>query len=270
MKKNLVILIIYLLSVIFLFIAQKLVSLEINNFTLIFLYKYIPNIIPFLIINNLFVKHIDFKKLSSYLKNAYLLFDILIILICIISGIPGSGSLISKLEEEGIYTSKKSKQILYNFSSISIPFIYSITNKNLLLIFILILSSTISYLLTNKELTTNHIPIKTKDNNLTNSIFTSLSTIYLNTTIIVLISIPIKLLLKDDLIFFPLSFLETSFPAISLVKSYPIVSYFVMTFTSLSLILQLKNTYRDLYINKYIKKRLFIASLTTITYFLFY
>ena len=137
MKKNLFIIFIYILCVSFFLIYNSIIKIEIKNITFTFLENYIPCLLPFSLLNVLIINKINFNNLYHFLanKNLKFLFDIFIIFICLISGIPANAIILKKLSSIKIYTKEKVQNILYNFGSISLPFIYSITNKNLLFIF---------------------------------------------------------------------------------------------------------------------------------------
>lgn len=270
MKKYFLFCLLFITSFIFLLIFNSQIKEELNYVNRIFLLSYIPSILPFILIVNIFLKKVNFVKIYNFFskKKITTIFDILIIFICLAGGTPSCGFIINHLVNNSIYSKEKGNAILSNFSIISLPFIYSITSRNILYISLLILLSIISYLLTNFSNNTCY----NKHNELKLDVFAksinSLSNLYIFISISVIISFPIKLL-NNNYFYFILGIFETSFASINLIEQYPLLTYFIMSFTSFSLIYQLKNTYSYLNILYHLKKRLFIASLLTLLMFIF-
>lgn len=273
MKKSLILSILFIFSSILFLIFSQIIKDNITYITSIFIKSYLPSILPFLLITNIYIKYCDFNKLYNWFnkKSISFIFDIFIIFLCLISGIPSCGYIINELIELNIYKKEKGINILFHYSLISLPFIYLITNKNYIFIFILLTTSTISYLLTTINLNNNYIHHKNSPISLSTKIIGALTTIYCFITITILLSIPLLLIFESPLIFLILSLFETTFPSINLLStSYQFITYFTLGFTSFSSIYQLKKTFPNLYIYKYIKKRLIIASLVLILMFIFY
>ena len=272
MKKSLFIILIFILTFLFYLLFNDLSKANIIVFNDLFINKYLPCLLPFLILTNLLYKFINFEYLYILLKkkNLSLLFDIIIIFVCLINGVPGQYILLNHLQNKGIYSKEKVEDIINNYGIISLPFIYSITNKNILYIFLLISINTISYLLTKSKLTNYQVKDESLNKNITNKIFHSLSTIYLFSTSVVLLAIPLKLIFNCPLIFLLLGLIEQTFPIINLVIcKYYYISYFLLNFTSFSLIYQIKKLNPSFSSINYIKKRLILASLTPLVYFIF-
>ena len=245
MKKNLFIIFIYIFGVSFFLLYNQIIKLEIKNITSIFIENYIPCLLPFSLLNLLILNKINFSSLYSYFSNKKInfIFDILIIFICVICGIPGSSILLKKLSYFNIYNKEKINRILTNYGTISLPFIYSITNKNLPFILILIIVESISYLLTKKELISSYYKDEISTISLKNYILSSFSTIYMFLVICIIISIPIKIITNSKFLFLLLGFFETSFPCITLIETNNyLFTYFLLSFTSFSLIYPLKKS----------------------------
>lgn len=271
MKKYLLFSMLLLISSILFMSFSYSIKEELNLSTNIFLFSYLPNILPFILTINIFLKYVDLVQLSLYLKNKKLsvLFDILIIFLSLISGIPGCGLIINHLYENGIYSKEKSNKIIYHFSYISLPFIYSITSKNYTIIFLLILTSSLFYLLDNNVPNTYLKNNKTLSFDIISKTCYSLSSIYIFLSIAVILLIPFKNY-KNPYIYLLLSFFETTFASIQLINNnYLLLSIFSMTFTSFSLLYQLKKVYIHFSISKYIKKRLIASLIITVLYFIF-
>lgn len=271
MKKSLILILIFISSITFLVIFNETVQKDILYFDHLFINRYIPCILPFIIFNNLIYKFVDFKELYFSLhKKTNLIFDIIIIFLVIFNGVPSNLILLKQLENQGIYSKEKIKSIINNFSTISFPFIYSITNKNILFISLLIIIEIIFYLLTNIKLNTYSINKNINKEKLTNIIISSLSTIYLFSILVVLLSIPLHLVIDDPTIYLFLGLFELTFPTIILKNNnLYIYIYFLLSFTSFSLVYQLKKVDNDFQIKTHIKKRLLIASITTLLMIIF-
>lgn len=270
MKKYFLFSILLIISCLLFMDFSQLIKAQINITTNIFLFTYLPSILPFLLIINIFLKYVDLVKINSYLKNKdkSILFDIFIVFLCLISGIPGCGIIINHLYKNGIYSKEKSDNLIYYFSYISLPFIYSITSKNYIIIFLLLFVSLIFYLLDN-NLPNTYLNNKS---NLSIDIISktcySLSTIYIFLVIAVILSIPFKNIHSPYILL--LSFFETTFASIQLINNrYILLSIFSLTFTSFSLLYQLKKVYDHFSISKYIKKRLVASLIITLLYFIF-
>ncbi len=273
MKKNIFLIITFILTTIFLLLFNHLIKESLSEITFSFLNNYIPCILPFSLLYLLLINDINYDLLFESLKRKRLkfIFDILIIFICIIVGTPSNAILLNKLSKSKIYSKEKVEDILINYGTISLPFIYSITHKNLFFIFVLLLINTISYLLTKEKLNLSFVDYDTSPISLKSSIISSFVTIYLFVCICVLISIPIKLITTSPLLIIALGLFETTFPCISLINdNYYLYSFFILSFSSFSLIYQLKKNNTNYPIKKHIKKRLFIASLIYVIMLIFY
>lgn len=271
MKKYFLLSILLIISC-FLFMGfSQLIKEQINTTTNTFLFIYLPSILPFLLIINIFLKYVDLVKISSYLKNKNksIYFDIFIVFLCLISGIPGCGFIINHLYKNNIYSKEKSNNLVYHFSYISLPFIYSITSKNHLIIFLLVFISLIFYLLDN-YLPNTYLNNK---NNLSIDIISktcySLSTIYIFLVVSVILFIPFKNI-NSPYIYLLLSFFETTFASIQLINNdYLLLSIFSLTFTSFALLYQLRKVYPHFSLSKYIKKRFITSLIITLLFFIF-
>lgn len=273
MKKNILIIILFISSSLFFLIFNSLIKANISSITYSFLSNYIPCILPFSLLYYLLVNNLDFLSLYQYCQNRKIpfVFDLIIIFFSLICGIPGNILLLKKISSLKIYSKDKIIKIIINYGTISLPFIYSITNRNITFISLLILTESISYFLTKDSLDNSYIQEKQSTINLKNFLIDSFSTIYLFLVICVLFSIPIKLISNSPFFIIFLGFFETTFPCITLLNSsYYFPTYFLLAFTSFSLCYQLKRSFSSFPIIKYIKKRLVIASLIILLAFIFF
>lgn len=271
MKKSLLLILVSITISILLIIFQNTIKKVLTETTLTFIYNYIPCILPFSLLISLTLKFINFLDLYIFLKNRKMcfVFDLFIIILIMISGTPGNITILKQLSKDQIYTKEKVDSLLINYGTISLPFIYSITNKNSLFLYLIISVNSISYLLTKNSLSNSYISNQQKTYSIKQSITNSFITIYFFLIICVLISLPINLIFNSKFLIFILGFFETTFPAISLVKlNHYYFTYFLLASSSFSLIYQLYQSYKLFPIYRYIKKRLILASLITILMFI--
>jgi hypothetical protein len=272
MKKNILIIVIFLITFfIFLFFAPtiKEETLEFNN---LFFYTYIPCLIPFLIINSFFINIIDFNLIYSIFKSkSKIFFDIIIIVLIVIIGTPSSSLILRKLENSNIYSKEKIQSILINYSTISLPFIYSISNKNILFIFLLIVVNTISYFITNFQLDKDQKSKDFKNKSILENIFVPLKNIYLFSYLSMLIHTLLKQFLPTHFSLMLISFLESTYSCIKLINTdYQFIIFFILSFTSFNIVYLSNKIITICSFKKYIKRRLFIASFVTLLMIIFY
>ena len=266
-----------LLYLIYLFIFNKEVTFYLSNISNIFFIKYIASLFPFILITNLFLKSnilIDIHKLLIS-KKLNFIFDIFIIILTILIGVPGNINLLNYLNKTNIISKKKYDNLLSSFGGISFPFIYLVILidhqiKYPFIILLIIIQSTLFLLSSKKEehRSINYFPYKLDI--IKQSLFSlgvilfyllTLSSIYL---IFNYLPIPYN--------YFFNGLIEFSINSINLSNINSLISTmllcFLLSFTSLSLILQIKSLSLDFNIKNYIKKRAIIALLVTLIIFL--
>lgn len=274
-KKCILLVIVFYLFYIFIFNFEIKQVLE--KMTDIYFSTYIASLFPFIFLTNLFLSTNYLVDIHKKLRKAPLIFDTLIIIIIVLIGIPGNVSLIKYLENCNIISKQKKQNLINNFLGISFPFYYFVIlqNHQLKEIIILILLGTnlILYLLsTNKESIDNYNYINTKINPIIQT-GSSLYSIFFSLLFFSTLTIIPIFLFKDEGLYFINSLIEFSYNLISLSKIETtlgiILLVFSLSFTSCSLILQIKLTDPSVNIAQYIKRRLIIALLNVSIIFLF-
>ena len=276
MKKKIILLGITL-YLIFIFTFNKEIKLILEEMTDIYFSTYIACLFPFIFLINLFLSTNYLIDICKKLKKAPFLFDIFIILLIILIGIPGNVSLIKYLEDSKIISKQKKDNLVNNFLGISFPFYYFVILQNHplknLIIFILLGSNLVLYLLSNYKESPKQInALEIKINPIIKtgiSLYSILFSLLLFSTFTI---IP-KMFFKGETLFFINSLIEFSYNLISLskIETLPgiLLLLFSLSFTSCSLILQIKLSDNSVNIMQYIKRRFIIALINTITIFLF-
>ena len=250
-------------------IYNQIVKEQLIAFNNIFILKYIPSILPFLLINNLLCRFIDFKLVYYFFtkRKLNLFFDLIIIYFFLLSGLPGGVSLLNKLEINQIYSKEKINSMITSFGTISLPFIYFSTNKNWYFILLLITFNLINYLTTNSKLNKNLKEIKNTSFSIPKTIFISLINLYIFVVLRILITIPFINIFDFNLITLLSGLFESSYSSIILFnKNEILLTIFLLSFTSFTLIYQTYKLYPHINIKSFIKKRLITALLIIIFY----
>ena len=250
-------------------IHNPLVKEQLINFNNVFIFKYIPSILPFLLINNLLCKFIDFKLLYALFlkKKLHFFFDLIIIYFFLLSGLPGGVLLLKKLGIDKIYSKEKINSIINSFGTISLPFIYFVSNKNIYFILLLLSFNLFTYLTTTSKLNTYLENVKFYSVSLPKSIFNSFIGLYIFIIIRIIITIPFSKLLNINLINSISGLFESSYSSILLFSNKKIIlTLFLLSFTSFTLIYQTYKLYPYFNIKLFIKKRLVTALLIIIFY----
>lgn len=266
-----------LLYLIYLFIFNKEVTFYLSNISNIFFIKYIASLFPFILITNLFLNSNVLIDIHKFLisKRLHFIFDIFTIVLIILIGVPGNINLLNYLNKTNIINKKKYNNLLSSFGGISFPFIYLVILidhqiKYLFIIILIIIQSTV-YLLSqseDKNQSINYYPYKIDI--IKHSLFSlgvilfyllTLSSLYL---VFNYLPIPYN--------YFFNGLIEFSINSINLSNINSLTSTillcFLLSFTSISLILQIKSLSIDFNITNYIKKRAVIALLVTFIIFL--
>lgn len=261
-----------LLFLFYIFIFNKEITSHLSNVLNIFFKKYIASLFPFILITNLFLKSNILINIHLFLnsKKLSLLFDIFIIILIILIGVPGNINLLNYLYKTNIIDKKKYNNLLSSFGGISFPFIYFVilnTNqmKNTFLLLLISTQVLIYFLFKEKG---NNSPIKyyKYQINIVKQTLFSLGIIFfylltLSSLYIFFINVP------APYNHFLNGLIEFSINAINLSNINNNISLillcFLLSFTSLSLILQIKNLSTEINLINYIKKRALIALLVT-------
>ena len=253
----------------YLFIFNEQITSFLSIVNNLFFKTYIVSLFPFIVFTNLVLKSKIIISIHKWLlnKNKLIIFDIFIIILTILIGVPGNINLINNLIKSNVISKAKGNQLIYCFGGISFSFIYLVIlqNNNLkyLLIILLIFSEILCYYLSKKDnYSLINITYINYDFSLIKQTGYSLFSVLFSLLFFSLFNYPFSFISS------PYSYLlngliEFSYNSILLSEINTNLSnlllIFLLSFSSLSLITQIKANYQELDVFKYIKKRAFIA-----------
>lgn len=261
----------------YLFIFNNQLIEDLSQINQMFFQRYLISLLPFIFFTNLFLKTnilIDIHKFCT--KNKLLFFfNFTIILLTILIGIPSNINLLAYLEKSGMITQKQKSNLINCLGGISFPFMFLVILKNnpikYLIIFIILGVEIFLYFYSNNKSELKEVKYTPYRVNLIESIIKSLTTIL--TSLIIFSSFNF-LFAKFDTPFslFIRGLIEFSYNSILLAnieaKSANLFLLIILSFTSLSLIFQIKLLDSNFNISEYIKKRAIIALLSSLFFLL--
>ena len=262
---------------IYLFRHNKEIIKYLTEVNTIFFTKYIVSLFPFILTTNLILSNgllIDFHRFFTKQKLIFI-YDLFIIIIIILIGIPGNINLLNYLEKTNIISNKRKNLLLNSFGGISFPFLYFVIlnqsqNKVKILVVLLIIEF-LFYLLNKEKEKYKEVTYASYQINIVSKTGYSLYVVFFS-----LLTFSSLYLLFDFLptpysLFFN-GLVEFSINLIYLSKETSLISSllftFLLSFTSISLISQIILIDPHINIMDYIKKRAIIALLVTILIFL--
>ncbi len=262
MKKLIPLLFLILFIYLFLFNNQIIVQLKIVNN--LYFQTYIISLFPFILFTNLVLKSNIIIDIHRFLikRNLFFLFDVFIIILTILIGIPGNIGLLNYLKDSNIISNEEKQTYINCFGGISFPFIYLVIlrecTKKIIIISILIAVETTIYFLNHPNKDYLEFDYKPTKISLINKTGNSLFVILFFLLTFSLFTIPFDLISYPYNYFFK-SLIEFSYNLIILSKINSFLSNILVaatiSFTSLSLIGQIKAMDLSFNIFKYIKKR---------------
>ena len=150
--------IIAILYIVYLFIFNKEIVNYLHEVNILFFSNYIISLFPFILAINLLLKSDVLISIYSFIKKKKIdfLFEIIIIILIILIGVPGNLNLLNYLEKTKMISSRRKSTLLNSFGGISFPFLYFVIlnkqNYKLFLLILLVFIETMNYLLyRNKE-----------------------------------------------------------------------------------------------------------------------
>ena len=262
---------------IYLFRHNKEIIKYLSEVNTIFFTKYIVSLFPFILTTNLILSNgllIDFHRFFTKQKLIFI-YDLFIIIIIILIGIPGNINLLNYLEKTNIISNKRKNLLLNSFGGISFPFLYFIIlnqSQNKVKILVVLLIIEFLFYLLNKEkekykevtYTSYQINIVSKTGYSLYVVFFSLLTFSSLYLLFDFLPTPFSYFF-NGLIEFSVNLIYLS-KDVSLIPS--LLFTFLLSFTSISLISQIILIDPHINIIDYIKKRAIIALLVTILIFL--
>ena len=276
MKKIFIFLLFAYLIYIFIFNKQIVYSLSLVSD--IYFNRYLVSLFPFILFTNLLLKTnviIDLHKFFYLHKKLYI-FDVVIIFLVILIGIPGNINLLNYLFDSNIINKKEKENYINYFGGISFPFIYLVllsqSHKKYLIILLLLLVELTMYLFSyqkqerEREYKYNIIKIDVIKQ-------TGYSLLVILFSLLAFSSLTALISNQDPFFVFIKGLIEFSYNCLLLSKSNTIVSTllltFIISFSSLSLVVQIKSIDPSFKIFSYLKKRAFCALFVTLLTFLF-
>lgn len=266
MKKLIPLLFLILFIYLFSFNNQIIAQLRIVNN--LYFQTYIVSLFPFILFTNLVLKSNIIIDIHRFLikRNCRFLFDVFVIILTILIGIPGNIGLLNYLKDSNIISSEEKQTYINYFGGISFPFIYLVIlsecTKKIIIISLLIIVETTIYYLNHpkrKYLDINYKPTK---RSLINKTSYSLLVVLFFLLTFSILTLPFNSISYPYNYFFK-SLIEFSYNLIVLSKINSFLSNILVattiSFTSLSLIGQIKAMDSSFNIFEYIKKRALIA-----------
>ncbi|MDD6302013.1 MAG: hypothetical protein PUA56_01700 [Bacillales bacterium] len=272
MKKNLYFSLLYISFCFLILLYGSDLSIHLEKIMSIYLYTYIPSLLPFILLTNIFLKNASLSAIKTSLDKLHIgvIFDVFIILLSLLTGIPCISIILNHLIKKGIYSKEKANRIIYSYGTLSLPFVYLLFSS-LYIIFIILTIETLYYLLI-KEKTNTYIKEESSLNE--DPFYSSLISLGYIFISICLFTFPIIILEK----LFPLQIayliggiFESSLFSLKLYSLNNILlSLFITSSTSLSLCFQIKKT--NTYVNMvyYIFSRYLLSILITSCYLVFF
>ena len=278
MKKISIVLFISLLGVIL--IMSKDTNKTVVNVLASFTINVLPTLAPALLINNLISFSGGISELLSKSKNSYHINIIYLIITGLISGTPALATQVNNETNKSI-SLNDAQLILECFSFPSLPFIIALVNisdwhkKYLYLAILTPLILSILYFLykykQNNHLIDTSYTYKNTDNVLAKAILVTFKSIVLMSGSIMLFSlflIPLSSLIPSPYIYYVQGILEFSYPLTYLFCNFTklncLLVTFIISFSSISLVMQIHLLAKEINIISIIKKRLILAALSTL------
>ena len=276
MKRILVFLL--FLYLIYLFIFNKQIVYSLSLVSDIYFKSYLVSLFPFILFTNLLLKANVIITIHKYLirHNKLFLFDIFIIILMILIGIPGNINLMNYLHSSNLIN-KKEKDVYINcFGGISFPFVYLVllnqSQNKYLIISILIIVELFMFFFSHckKEEKTDYkyIPIEINVIKQTGwSLFVILFSLLAFSSLTSLVNN------RNLICIFFKGLIEFSYNCLQLSKYNTLLSTllltFIISFSSLSLIVQIKSIDASFKVLPYLKKRAIIALFVSLITYLF-
>ncbi len=258
----------FLIIFIYLLLFNNQITSQLKIVNNLFFQTYIVSLFPFILFTNLVLKSNVIIDIHRFLtkKHCQFLFEILVIILTILIGIPGNISLLNYLNDSNIISSDEKQTYINYFGGISFPFIYLVilhecTKKIIIISLLIVVETTIYYLNRAKR---NYLNARYKPTNISliNKTSYSLLVVLFFLLTFSILTLPLNSISYPYNYFFK-SLIEFSYNLIVLSK---IDSFFsniliaiTISFTSLSLIGQIKAIDSSFNIFEYIKKRALIA-----------
>jgi hypothetical protein len=254
MKKNYY-LFFYLIIIGYICTYDQYIFQQISQYNHLFFYSYLPSIIPFTILTNILLKNIELNKLYLYFyyKKLGIIFDLIIIMMMALLGLPSNLIIAKNLQQNNIYSSKKTANLIYYFSIISLPFIYTYSNHDVIFVCIYFLVNLSFFFLFSSQ----EANLELKDESIKINIIKDSMESILSTYLTLLLSL------------FPFIIFKYYFQNIYLYLFSSLIelSYFMISLFSISEMYLIKKVFPNLKIVTYMKKRLITAFFITLIYF---
>lgn len=230
--------------------------------------KYLISLFPFILFTNILLSTnclIDIHQFLSRRKLNFL-FEYITILLTILIGIPGNITFLNYLSDSKIISESEKRNLINCFGGISFPFIYLVilqeNTQKLLLISLLITVEFIIYFLNKEKIKKETIEYKIIQISPINKTGYSLFLILFSLLSFSLITIPFNYI-ESPFNYFLKSLIEFSYNMTFLSKINTPLSNFLLaitlSFSSLSLIFQVKLIDKNFKIINYLKKRVIIT-----------
>lgn len=276
MKRLYIVLLFLYLVFLFLFNERIVQSLSVVN-TLYFS-RYLISLFPFILFTNLLLKSgfvSDFHRWCQK-KNADLVFEIFSAFLIVLIGVPGNIQVIDSLKATGIIDEKGKENLLHSFGGISFPFIYLVILRDhpyrKEILFLFLAAEALYYCIfrekspKKREFTYSEYPIPVIRRT-GYSLFVILFSLLSFTSLGFLFD-----WVKEPFRYAINGLIEFSYNDIRLSQirtgTSSLLLTFLLSFTSLSLIVQIKSVDPSFRIFKYVKARLCIALFSASCFFL--
>lgn len=245
------------------------------------IFSIVPSLFPFIFLLNFFISSDSLNYIFikfNHKRGFRTIFKAIIIILGILLGMPAFALLIDDCIDKGYFEETEGQRIIKHFGFASFPFVYDVIipfleiDKKILLISVLLLSAIIFYLLSNTKEDSAKVftPKSNYSLSFNDSFFfsikkTTLSLVTIATTMLVF-SLPLawlKPLISEPYLYLFSGLGEFSYSSFLLAQNNDFYSLiflvFILSFTSLSVLAQVKNLTHHIKISDFIKKRLFIA-----------
>lgn len=278
-----------LITIITLLFLSKETSLTITKITTNFAIHIFPTLAPALLINNILIYSggiyplfINIKA-NAITKHKIYLFSL--IFLGLVSGTPTLANMINN-EIDKTISKEEGQNILNYFSFPSIPFLFALIINStwpsmvaVLVVLIPILISIIFFGISmhKKYKPLTNIKINSEDKIINKAILATFKSLVLMLGSIILFSlflVPLSIFMNEPYLYYIQGFLEFSYPLSYLFQNYTninaIISMLIISFSSLSLILQIHLLAPKIDIQDVIKKRVLISGISLFVSFIFF
>lgn len=255
-----------------------------------FLFSILPSLAPSMLFDYLFLHsgglHYLYQFFKKKRKNAHSIYRNLLVVLGLFSGTPTLASYVEESIQNGFFSKEEGEMILSCYLLPSFPFIFAVLlpylnlKRKVILLLLLYLPSTITYILKGKKYQGNKeekFTIQNNENYVSKAIFSTAKTCLLLLGSMLLFSFPFLLLNKIPHLLWrygSYGLFEFTSSTLYLAKNISTLSFvlllIILSFSSLSVYTQVYLLAPSLSIGKIIKKRLLFTGVNLLLIFVFF